>query len=508
MAVINSVLGKMTGKLGNVVLASNAGEVIAREYNPNVSNPNTTAQQATRARFKLASQLSEAMSPVIAIRKEGMRSARNIFVQVNYENTRMSDNVATIDLNKVKLTKSNSSFAGFSANRAGANTIVQLLEGMSGQIDKVVYIQYKKNADASLSLVDSITVETPGANGQFEGQLSKVSGAVVCYAYGIKVEDGAVAAKFGSLQANSAEEVAKLLVSSTENYNGVKLTKTAGLTMLENETSAESDDETHILVSVIESGNGSATGGGRYIAGQTVTLIATPDAEASFVAWKRNNASGAVLSTNAQYSFEAQDDITICAVFQGGPTPHYTVSLQASPAGDGTVSGGGSFEEGAICTAVATPASGKVFTGWYNGSTLVDSNASYAFAVLSNITLTAHFADAPASQFSNVIVDGSAFTSNTDIAMPKDVAASGSYAGQNATHVGWVKGTSQGPTVGSTVTPYSTTGELINGNFSFTIRMVETDIDPNYYLCALIYDSGNQSYSVESVYDYKVTPEP
>ena len=68
---INSILGKMTGKVGNIVVASVGGEVIGREYNPNVSNPNTSAQQNTRSKFKLASQLSATMAPVIAIKKEG-----------------------------------------------------------------------------------------------------------------------------------------------------------------------------------------------------------------------------------------------------------------------------------------------------------------------------------------------------------------------------------------------------------------------------------------------------
>ena len=77
---IYSILGKMKGKIGNIVVSSVNGQVVGREYNPNVTNPNTLMQQNTRSKFKLASQLSAAMAPVIAIRKDGAKSTRNQFV--------------------------------------------------------------------------------------------------------------------------------------------------------------------------------------------------------------------------------------------------------------------------------------------------------------------------------------------------------------------------------------------------------------------------------------------
>lgn len=410
---VNSILGKMTGKVGNIVLTSVGGEVVGREYNPNVANPNTSAQQNTRGKFKLASQLSATMAPVIAIKKEGNVSARNLFVKENFPAIRYSQGVADINLNVVQLTKSQRSFAGFNADRTNGSAIaVELNADSAAALSRVVYIAYKKAADGSLILFDSKVCNTAGAEGKFNDVLNYTADAVVLYAYGMKDLEAGISTKFGNMSAPSAEDVAQLLISNTENMASVQLTKTAGLTMAAGENTGDSDDVEHLTVSLVISGNGSAIGGGRFEAGQTVTLRATPDAEATFVAWKANNASGQVLSTANPYSFEVEQNMTICAVFQGGPTPHYDINLSADPANGGTVSGGGSKEEGSSCTVVATPAEGMQFGGWFENGNLVSNAASYTFTVDRARTLVAEFGEAPESALSNVTLNGSPWDSN------------------------------------------------------------------------------------------------
>lgn len=410
---VNSILGKMTGKVGNIVLTSVGGEVVGREYNPNVANPNTSAQQNTRGKFKLASQLSATMAPVIAIKKEGNVSARNLFVKENFTAIRYSQGVADINLNVVQLTKSQRSFAGFNADRTNGSAIaVELNADSAAALSRVVYIAYKKAADGSLILFDSKVCNTAGAEGKFNDVLNYTADAVVLYAYGMKDLEAGISTKFGNMSAPSAEDVAQLLISNTENMASVQLTKTAGLTMAAGENTGDSDDVEHLTVSLVISGNGSAIGGGRFEAGQTVTLRATPDAEATFVAWKANNASGQVLSTANPYSFEVEQNMTICAVFQGGPTPHYDINLSADPANGGTVSGGGSKEEGSSCTVVATPAEGMQFGGWFENGNLVSNAASYTFTVDRARTLVAEFGEAPESALSNVTLNGSPWDSN------------------------------------------------------------------------------------------------
>lgn len=410
---VNSILGKMTGKVGNIVLTSVGGEVVGREYNPNVANPNTSAQQNTRGKFKLASQLSATMAPVIAIKKEGNVSARNLFVKENFPAIRYSQGVADINLNVVQLTKSQRSFAGFNADRTNGTAIaVELNADSAAALSRVVYIAYKKAADGSLIFFDSKVCNTAGAEGKFNDVLNYTADAVVLYAYGMKDLEAGISTKFGNMSAPSAEDVAQLLISNTENMASVQLTKTAGLTMAAGENTGDSDDVEHLTVSLVISGNGSAVGGGRFEAGQTATLRATPDAEATFVAWKANNASGQVLSTANPYSFEVEQNMTICAVFQGGPTPHYDINLSADPANGGTVSGGGSKEEGSSCTVVATPAEGMEFGGWFENGNLVSNSASYTFTVDRARTLVAEFGEAPESPLSNVTFNGNAWNSN------------------------------------------------------------------------------------------------
>lgn len=403
----------MTGKVGNIVLTSVGGEVVGREYNPNVANPNTSAQQNTRGKFKLASQLSATMAPVIAIKKEGNVSARNLFVKENFPAIRYSQGVADINLNVVQLTKSQRSFAGFNADRSSGTAIaVELNEGSATALSRVVYIAYKKAADGSLILFDSKVCSNAGAEGKFNDVLNYTADAVVLYAYGMKDLESGITSKFGNMSAPSAEDVAQLLISNTENMASVQLTKTAGLTMAAGEDTGDSDDVEHLTVSLVISGNGSANGGGRFESGQTVTLRATPDAEATFVGWKANNASGQLLSTANPYSFIVEQNMTICAVFQGGPTPHYDINLSADPSDGGTVSGGGSKEEGSSCTVVATPAEGMMFDGWFENGQLVSNSASYTFTVERARTLVAQFGEAPDENLTNVTFNGSAWDSN------------------------------------------------------------------------------------------------
>lgn len=404
---VNSILGKMKGKVGNIVLTSVGGEVVGREYNPNVANPNTSAQQNTRSKFKLASQLSATMAPVIAIKKEGNISARNLFVKENFPAIRYSQGVADINLNVVQLTKSKRSFAGFNANRTNGTAIaVELNADSAATLSRVVYIAYKKDANGTLIFFDSKVCNTAGAEGKFNDVLKYTADAVVLYAYGMKDLEAGISTKFGNMSTPSAEDVAQLLVSNTENMASVQLTKTEGLTMGAGENTGDSDDVEHLTVSLVISGNGSAVGGGRFETGQTVTLRATPDTEATFVAWKANNASGQILSTANPYSFEVEQNMTICAVFQGGPKPHYNINLSADPANGGTVSGGGSKEEGSSCTVVATPAEGMMFGGWFENGSLVSNAASYTFTVDRARTLVAEFGEATEGMIHSVKKNG------------------------------------------------------------------------------------------------------
>jgi hypothetical protein len=70
----------------------------------------------------------------------------------------------------------------------------------------------------------------------------------------------------------------------------------------------------------------------------------------------------------------------------------YKLSVTASPATYGTVSGAGTFAEGSSVTVNATPIGSHSFVNWTQNAKVVSTSASYTFAMPSaSTTLTAHF---------------------------------------------------------------------------------------------------------------------
>ena len=69
----------------------------------------------------------------------------------------------------------------------------------------------------------------------------------------------------------------------------------------------------------------------------------------------------------------------------------YTISVSANPTNGGTVSGGGTYQQGQSCTVHATANSGYIFSSWTEGGSQVSTNANYTFTVTGNRTLVAHF---------------------------------------------------------------------------------------------------------------------
>lgn len=233
---------KGKGKLGNIVLSTVAGETIARDYNPEVANPNTAAQVEQRAKFKLMSQLGSVVAPVIAIPKDGMRSKRNLFVKENFGLTSFSGDTASVNLNQIQLTKSNKSFAGIKVTRGAGNAITAKLQAdSSASVSKVVYIMLKKEADGSLMLIGQAVATEAGADGKFAASLPATAGEVVVYGYTLAESTAKATATFDNLKALTAETVAKVIANRELSAGDLSTSKTAGCTLQEGESEAESE---------------------------------------------------------------------------------------------------------------------------------------------------------------------------------------------------------------------------------------------------------------------------
>ena len=68
-----------------------------------------------------------------------------------------------------------------------------------------------------------------------------------------------------------------------------------------------------------------------------------------------------------------------------------TITTSSSPAGDGSTSGGGTYNNGTSVTVTATPAAGYGFVNWTENGTVVSSTANYTFTAAGNRSLVANF---------------------------------------------------------------------------------------------------------------------
>lgn len=187
---LNGFVGKGTGKLGSSVFAVSGGEQIVRQYNPNVSNPNTEAQVDQRAKFKLMSQLAAALAPAIAFKKTKLVSARNKFVSANIGLALKTENKVRVDLRQIDLTGSLIGFPDVSVTDGEDNQInVQLASAAAANIAAVVYVEAGYVDEQQINLLEVKAVSVAGANRQFASTMTAPAESCVVLAYGI-VDDG------------------------------------------------------------------------------------------------------------------------------------------------------------------------------------------------------------------------------------------------------------------------------------------------------------------------------
>ncbi len=128
----------------------------------------------------------------------------------------------------------------------------------------------------------------------------------------------------------------------------------------------------------------SPNGNSTYEEGSVVTATATPKSGYHFVKWSDG-------TTTNPYRITVNGNVSLTAEF-APDTKYYTVNIQSGNTSYGTVTvspnGNGSYEEGSVVTATATPKSGYHFVKWSDGTT----TNPYRITVNGNVSLTAEFA--------------------------------------------------------------------------------------------------------------------
>lgn len=330
MARQTSLFGKITGKLGAVVFSTSGGETISREYNPHVANPNTDAQINQRARMKLMSQLSACLAPVIAMQKDGLVSVRNKFVKRNFESCYSVNGQAQISYENVQLTQGN----------AGLPVINYWVRSVEPNIGLNVYFTEAPNIQIA-RIVWCLFKKTE------EGKLSFIESKIVTERQ-VEGEEQFFLASFDSV---------------------IK------------------DPEEGILLA-------------DYVVYAYGMIDASERATAQYGNLNVNTASDiADLLTNRRISYmdyqftQTRGTSANRGTSQSTGIPAGSAKVFVTALGNGTVSGGGTFQLGTSVTVVATPDSGATFVGWrINGQqNYVSRQATYTFTLNQQADLVAQF---------------------------------------------------------------------------------------------------------------------
>ena len=140
-----------------------------------------------------------------------------------------------------------------------------------------------------------------------------------------------------------------------------------------------------VTIRLGEFDGGSVSGEGVHDVGATVTVRAEPYEGYVFSIWTRN---GVKVSEEPEYSFTMPDEpVELVAHF----LPLYEISVTASLAEGGTVSGEGIYIRGDSVTVHANANDGYEFRYWLLDGTVVSYSASYTFYAEKSCTLTAVF---------------------------------------------------------------------------------------------------------------------
>ena len=155
------------------------------------------------------------------------------------------------------------------------------------------------------------------------------------------------------------------------------------ITISQNSISAHTTTKTYeavfapntYIVTVNSSTGGTASGGGTYEYGASITLTATPDTGYKFKQWSDGN-------TDSQRTITVSGAASYTAQFE-----KLTYAVTVNTDGNGTVVGGGTYEYGSTVSLIATPNVGYKFKQWSDGVT----DNPRTIIVTSVVTYTAQF---------------------------------------------------------------------------------------------------------------------
>ena len=228
------------------------------------------------------------------------------------------------------------------------------------------------------------------------------------------------------------------------------------------------------IISGSHSSNGTGTG-----AYQVNMTGLTPGTTYYVRAYAKNDANLIGYGTEVQFTTQQQTT--------------YTITVSANPSNGGTVSGGGTYNQGASCTVHAQAATNYQFTNWTEGGTVVSTQANYTFTVNSNRTLVANFITVPTV----ITTDPVTNIQQTTATGGGNVTNSG---GATVTARGVCWSTSSNPTINNSHTTNGT------GTGSFTSSITGLTAGTLYHVRAYATNSAGTAYGADVTFTTQQVP--
>ena len=201
-----------------------------------------------------------------------------------------------------------------------------------------------------------------------------------------------------------------------------------------------------------------------FLPSTKVTVIATPDENCDFVGWFVDNKEEPI-STDAEYTFKVEENITLNAKFNKWPTVTIRSTGNESVYFKDYSGFTNAFILGSEVTVVATPDENCYFIGWFvdNTESPISTNTEYTFTVAEDITLTAKFSKWP---IVTIISAGNGTVSFKDFSETSIQVPPGSNItaiatpDENCYFVGWYLENTETPVSAETEFTFTATSDL------------------------------------------------
>ena len=220
-----------TGKFAGAAFQQSPGNgTILREV-VKPTNPSTEAQVEQRAKFKLMSQVATAFKSVIAMKREGNITPRNMFVKINSPLLTFdsAQSRAEIELAKLQLTKSAQQIDNFDGSFDEAKESIELT--MTNTLPILyggVFVHIRPTENTGL-IIKAIARETVNeAANSISHTFENAEVGDVFLAYGITQDTAGLAVKYGDIEGGDAQGWLNVLSDLAQSSS---LTKTSGFAL-------------------------------------------------------------------------------------------------------------------------------------------------------------------------------------------------------------------------------------------------------------------------------------